>query len=115
MKKSKRLILIDLDGVLNTYDGVFCENYIPPIRKGAKKFLINLSKNYIIKLFTTRNNLLASKWVIENDLDNYITDVTNIKENCFVHIDDKCIKFLGDFPRLQKDIENFQVWFKHIS
>lgn len=70
--------------------GVFCENYIPPIRKEAKKFMINLSKNYIIKLFTTKNKNLAYKQVIENDIDNYITDVTNIKENCFVNIDDRC-------------------------
>ncbi len=115
MKKFKKLILIDLDGVLNTYDGNFYENYIPPIRQGAKEFLTNLSKNYIIKIFTTRNSLLASKWIIENDLDNYIQDVTNIKEMCFVHIDDRCIKFLGDFARLQKDIDNFQVWFKNFS
>lgn len=34
----KKTILIDLDGVLNTYMGKFDKNLIPPIKEGAKKF-----------------------------------------------------------------------------
>ena len=67
----KKTILIDLDGVLNTYTGNFDPNFIPPIKDGADEFLKNLSKNYEIKLFTTRNKLLASKWLIENKIDSY--------------------------------------------
>ena len=54
-KTFKRTILIDLDGVLNTYTGEFNENYIPPIKEGAKEFVEELSKNFELKLFTTRN------------------------------------------------------------
>ena len=32
----KRVILIDLDGVLNEYDGSFNNDFIPPIKVGAK-------------------------------------------------------------------------------
>lgn len=35
----KKTILIDLDGVLNTYTGNFDENVIPPIKKGALEFI----------------------------------------------------------------------------
>ena len=77
---NKKTILIDLDGVLNNYKGNFNNEFIPEIKDGAKNFLKKLSMNYTIKLFTTRNKILASKWLIENGVDKYISDITNIKE-----------------------------------
>lgn len=44
----KPLILIDLDGVLNSYKGDYKENHIPKPQKGVWEFLEDLSKNYII-------------------------------------------------------------------
>ena len=111
MNKFKKTILIDLDGVLNTYVGKFDENYIPPIKDGALKFVKNLSVNYKIKIFTTRNLLLASKWVIDNGLKDYIDNVTNIKELSYLIIDDRCINFNGSYDDLQNQIDNFQVWY----
>lgn len=108
----KKLLLIDLDGVLNTYDGKFDEKYIPEIKEGASKFLRTLCENYSIKIFTTRNRLLASKWLIANNLDKYIDDITNIKEPAWLHIDDRCVKFDGDFDKTFNQIQNFEVWFK---
>ena len=76
----KQRILIDLDGVLNQYGKEkFDENFIPDIKQGAKDFVQNLAETYELYLFTTRNALLASKWLIDNDLDKYFKDVTNIK------------------------------------
>ncbi len=54
-EKFKKTILIDLDGVLNTYNGEYDENLIPPIKDGAREFLQNLSANYKVNIFTTRN------------------------------------------------------------
>ena len=62
----KKSILIDLDGVLNTYTGDFDENYIPPIKEGAFEFLKKLSEKYDIKIFTSRKLSLVSEWVKEN-------------------------------------------------
>jgi histidinol phosphatase-like enzyme len=45
MDKIKKTILVDLDGVLNTYNGEYDENSIPQMKDGAKEFLQNLSKN----------------------------------------------------------------------
>ena len=39
MEKIKKTILVDLDGVLNTYDGKYEASYIPPIKDGAYDFL----------------------------------------------------------------------------
>ena len=108
----KKTILIDLDGVLNTYTGNFDPNFIPPIKDGAVEFLENLSKNYEIKLFTTRNKLLATKWLIENKIDSYFQDITNTKEVCYLYVDDRCVTFDGDYNSLNDKIENFKVWHK---
>ena len=112
MNNFKKTILIDLDGVLNTYDGNFDENYIPPIKKGAFKFIKKLSAEYKIKLFTTRNRMLASEWIINNGLRNFIDDITNVKEPSYLIIDDRCINFDGDYTKLEQQVKNFKVWYK---
>ena len=113
MDEHKKLILLDLDGVINTYNGNFDKNFIPEIKEGAKEFLERLSKEYEIKIFTTRNRLLASKWIIENKLDNLVTDVTNVKDPAYLHVDDRCICFNGNYDNLFDEIVNFKVWNKN--
>ena len=110
--KYKKKFLIDLDGVLNQYEK-FDENSIPPIKKGAKEFLEQLSNDETeLYLFTTRNLLLASKWLIENDLDKYFKDVTNIKIPAYLYIDDRCICFDGKYEETLDKIKNFKVYWK---
>lgn len=108
----KKTILIDLDGVLNTYSGKYDEKYIPPIKDGAYDFIKELSNDFKVVLFTSRNLLLASKWVIENKLEDFIENVTNVKEPSFLIIDDRCINFNGNYEDLKKNIYNFNVWYK---
>ncbi len=108
----KKTILIDLDGVLNTYSGKYDANYIPPIKDGAYDFIKELSENFKVVLFTSRNLLLASKWVIENKLDEFIENVTNTKEPSFLIIDDRCINFDGNYENLKEKIKDFNVWYK---
>lgn len=111
MGNLKRTILIDLDGVLNTYKGNFIETFIPPIKNGADEFLKELSKKYKIKIFTTRDKLLTSKWISQNCISKYITGITNIKEPAYLYIDDRCIQFRGDYEQLRQQINNFDVWY----
>ena len=108
---TKKTILIDLDGVLNQYTGSFDEKFIPPIKDGALDFLKNLSADYKIKIFTSRNLLLVSEWIINNGLRKYIDDITNIKMPCYLYIDDRCINFNGNYADLKTQIDNFNVWF----
>ena len=112
MQPYKKTLLIDLDGVLNQYDGKFNENFIPPVKDGAYQFLQNLSQNFVIKIFTTRNRLLTSKWLFQNNLDKFVTDVTNIKDSAFLYIDDRCICFGGDFVSTIRQINNFRPYWK---
>jgi len=108
----KKTILIDLDGVLNEYQGKFDKDLIPPIKLGAKDFIENLSEEFDLKLFTTRNKILASKWLIENKLDCYFSDITNVKELSWLIIDDRCLTFEGDYSKIKEKISNFNAWYK---
>ena len=111
-KRQKRTILIDLDGVLNTYTGEFDPEYIPPMKEGAKEFLENLSLNYDLKLFTTRPTPLAKIWLKNNDLTNHFSEITNIKKPAILQIDDRCINFKGDYTQTLTEIQNFKPWYK---
>ena len=110
--KFKKTIIIDLDGVLNTYNGNYDKNFIPPIKNGALGFLKNLSENYSVKIFTTREKELTLKWVKEHNLSEYINDVTNIKVPCWVYIDDRGITFDGNYSNLSEKIDSFNPWYK---
>ena len=67
----KKTILFDLDGVLNMYNGNYDENFIPPIKDGAYEFVKELSKDYKVVIFTTRDSILASDWIKDNNLAFY--------------------------------------------
>ena len=109
----KPTILIDLDGVLNTYDGNYVKDYIPPINAGAKEFLETIYKKFKLVLFTTRDINFAKEWLTNNCLEHYFIDVTNTKVPAYLMIDDRCICFNGDYNSLQKDITNFIPWYKN--
>lgn len=108
----KKTILVDLDGVLNEYKGIYDENNIPPIKKGAKEFIKELSLKFNIKIFTTRSEEKASQWIKSNELGPYISGITNKKEPAHLIIDDRCINFDGNYTKTLKKIDFFKVWYK---
>lgn len=109
----KKKILIDLDGVLNQYGKEpFDENYIPEIKKGAKEFVEELSKNADLYLFTSRNLILSAKWLFENKLDKYFKDITNVKLPSYLYIDDRCICFKGEYEQTLQEVNQFKVYWK---
>ena len=111
----KKILLIDLDGVLNEYRGNFKNNYIEPPRQNTKEFLEKLSQKYEIKIFTTRNKFLTTKWLIKNELDKYISDVTNIKEPAtYIIVDDRCICFDGNYNNLSKAINTYKPYWSDL-
>ena len=112
MQAKKKKILLDLDGVLNTYTGNYNADYIPPIKDGAVEFLQRLSHNLEIKIFTVRDIELAEKWVKENNIQLYISGVTNTKEPAWLIADDRCVCFNGCYDKLLADIADFKVWHK---
>lgn len=113
MKDKKKKILLDLDGVLNSYKGDFEPFYIPSVKDEAVEFLKKLSSEYEVKLFTVRDKMLTAMWIIENNLQEYISGVTNVKEAAWLIVDDRCICFDGKYDKLLNDINSFKVWYKN--
>ena len=108
----KKVLLIDLDGVLNEYKGNFNPEIIPPIKSGAKEFLIELTKNFELKLFTTRPKELASVWVKKYELETFFSEITNEKSPAWLIIDDRCLTFDGDYASMLEKIFEFKTWYK---
>lgn len=108
-----KTLLIDLDGVLNTYEGNYSEIEIAPPREGVKDFLEKVSKDYNIEIFTARDKALTQAWLVQNDLDKYIKNITNHKSPyASIIIDDRALKFNGDFAQTLDDINNFKPHWK---
>lgn len=104
-----KTLLIDLDGVLNTYDGNYSELEIAPPRNGVKEFLEKVSKDYNIEIFTVRDKELTQAWLVKYDLDKYIQNITNQKSPyASIIIDDRALRFNGDFIQTLDDINNFK-------
>ena len=99
--------------MLNGYRGNYKDNYIEPVTDEAFQFIKELSAEYRILIFTSRNLDLAMEWVKENNLEKYIENVTNKKEPSYLIIDDRCITFNGKFSELKDKISNFMVWYKN--
>ena len=113
MTSYKKRILIDLDGVLNNYGkDKFDEDFIPDIKDGAFEFIRELSNSAELYLFTTRNLMLATKWLINYKLDIYFKDVTNIKIPSYLYIDDRTICFKGNYNKTLEEINKFKVYWK---
>ncbi len=108
----KKTILLDLDGVINTYNGSFDKYLIPPIKEGAFEFIKELSIEFKVVIFTSRNLFSAFQWIVNNNLEKYIEDVTNIKIPSYLIIDDRCISFNGNYSDALSQIKNFKVWYK---
>lgn len=109
----KKKILIDLDGVLNEYRKEdYNENYIPKIKSGAVEFIKELSKISELYLFTSRNLMLSAKWLIDNKVDKYFKDITNIKLPSYIYIDDRCVCFRGKYKESLEEIKRFKVYWE---
>lgn len=110
----KKTLMIDLDGVLNNYTK-YEENYIPDIKQGAKEFLEKLynSGKYELVLFTTRDLKLVKKWLLKVKIKKYFKEITNIKKPAHIYIDDRALRFDGDYDKTLGEIEKFKVHWEN--
>ncbi|MCW5979477.1 MAG: hypothetical protein KIT09_15475 [Bryobacteraceae bacterium] len=105
----QRVVCVDLDGVLNLYDGWKGAEYFHPPRPGALEFLKALrEQNYEIVVFTVRWAPHVWDWIREHGLEPYVDEVTDKKPPAWAYIDDRAICFTGDFQETVQRLRAFR-------
>lgn len=98
---------VDLDGVLNLYDGWKGAHYFHGVRPGARDFLLNLGVDYQVIVHTTRDIDKTVQWLRDNQLYSLVNGVSNEKPPAVVYIDDRAVTFEGDFDAVLEEVRGF--------
>lgn len=107
----KPTICLDFDGVLNNYHG-FDRHDLGEIRPGAEEFLKKLSRNYNVIIFSVRPFPKIVKWLKKHNLDEYVWDVTSRKPVALAYIDDRALRFEGNYEETLKELQGFKPYWK---
>jgi hypothetical protein len=110
MSDDRPIVCVDLDGVLNDYDGWKGADYFHPPRPGAREFLEQLNRQgYRVVLFTVRWGPHVQDWLAKYGLTELVSEVTDKKPPAHVYVDDRAICFKGDFQGALKQIGDFKA------
>jgi len=92
----KKTLAIDFDGVIHRYSKGFkgVDNIYDLPMEGTYEALTELkNRGYILKILSSRPKEFILKWLKENDLDEFITEVSNHKFPASLYIDDRGFNF----------------------
>jgi len=108
-----KTICLDFDGVFNDYAGWKGKDFLGEPKEGIKEFLVKLSKKFDkIVIETTRDRLDVAVWLKKHGLEKYIINIYDKKPIATVYIDDRAIKFNGDFKDTLKELEHFNTYWE---
>ena len=106
---ARPVVCIDLDGVLNPFDTWRSPEYFHPLRPGAREFLLRLKQDgYRVVVFTVLWFEWIEKWLDENDVREYVDEVTDRKPSAQVYLNDRAASFQGDFDEAYRQIVAFK-------
>jgi hydroxymethylpyrimidine pyrophosphatase-like HAD family hydrolase len=115
---ASKTICIDYDGCLNEYDGApdrgnnNRETPYPP-RPGAREFLRDLhNAGYIIVIFTAADVEDVKKFLIENEMWEFVYKITNEKIPAIIYVDDRGLRFEGNFAKTYHEILSFVPYWE---
>ncbi len=107
---SRPVVCVDLDGVLNAYDGWQGADFFHPPRRGAREFLETLNASgYRVIVFTVRWAPHVEAWLEQHGLRAYVSEVTDKKPPAHVYVDDRAVCFTGDFGQALDQISRFKA------
>jgi hypothetical protein len=99
---------IDLNGVLDAYAGWRGADHFDPPRAGARAFLEALrGRGFRLVVFTTRWPDGVWAWLRKYALDDLVSEVTDRKPAAHVFVDDRAVRFRGDFDATLREIDGF--------
>jgi hypothetical protein len=106
----KPIVCVDLDGVLNAFDGWKGPDLFHPPRPGAREFLLKLNHlGFRVVVFTVRWAPHVETWLIRHRLSELVWLVTDKKPAAYVYVDDRAICFDGDFEKTLQEIGGFKA------
>lgn len=106
----ERSVYVDLNGVLDLYDGWKGPDHFPPPRPGAREFLETLvAEGFTPYVFTTMHAGKTRQWLQEHGLADLVRDVTNVKGPAVAYIDDRAIPFRGNFNDVLSQLRTFRA------
>lgn len=104
---NKPNICVDFDGVINTYTGWNGPDDLYKPRQGVKEFLTTLSETYNLIIFTVRDVWRVREWMKLYSLP--FDEITNKKVGAIAYIDDRALKFTGNYNETLNELRNFKA------
>ena len=111
MSKNKLNICVDFDGVLNNYTGWKGEEELFTPKKHSKEFLQRLNDEYNIIIFTSRDTDNVKEWMDLYQMP--YNSITNIKEGAYAYIDDRALKFNGNYNECLENLKEFKAYWEN--
>lgn len=105
----RKTVCIDFDGVLAEYDGWKGEDVLGDPKQGAKEFVERVLRDYDVVVHTTRNLGKVVNWLIEHEFPPQMT-VSREKPPALAYIDDRAVRFEGDFDDAFAQIARPAYW-----
>ncbi|HLT40583.1 MAG TPA: hypothetical protein VK034_30105 [Enhygromyxa sp.] len=104
------IVCVDLNGVLDCYRGWRGEAHWDQPRAGAREFLRELGdRGYQVVVFTSRWRDDARTWLERHGLLEFVAEVTDRKPAAHVFVDDRAVRFEGDFAATLAEIQTFSA------
>jgi cation transport ATPase len=112
----RAIVCVDINGVLDNYRGWQGAEHWDPPRAGAREFLQALQQEgYDVVVLTTRWHEDARAWLERHGLLEFVCEVTDRKPAAHVFVDDRALRFEGDFDATLREIRTFSAHWERSS
>lgn len=106
---TKKTICVDFDGVLNEYNG-YEEGDLGEPLSGSQVFIKELRRKYKVVILTSRPKEQVINWLSNNGFPSM--KVTNRKVPAVAYIDDRAIRFNGNYQTIYEAVNLKPYWME---
>jgi len=108
-----KTVCLDFDGLFNDYTGWKGKESLGKPKEGIKEFLYELNRKFDrIIIETSRDRLEVAVWLKKHELGRYIINIYDKKPKATVYIDDRAIRFNGDFKKTLKELNSLKPYWE---